>query len=65
MDQRLKNGLNKLINKHYAAVQTDTDLGHSDSWKLEKKAKQFWADYEVARKEFETLLEGCTINEAT
>ena len=61
MDDRLKNGLTNLINKHYAAVQTDTVLEHTDNWKLEKKAKQFWADYETAASEFKELLEKCVI----
>lgn len=63
MDERLKYGLTKLTNKHFAAVQTDTELGHRDSFTLEKKAKQFWADYEVALADFKALLDRCTINE--
>lgn len=62
MDERLKTGLVKLINKHYAAVQTDTELGFTDDYKIEKKAKQFWADYNVAHAEFKALLEKCVIN---
>lgn len=61
MDERLQQGLTKLINKHYAAVQTDTALEHTDNWKLEKKAKQFWADYYETEKEFRALLEKCTL----
>ena len=55
MDERLKNAYTKVINKHYSAVQTDTALEHTDDWKLEKKSKQFWADYEVASVEFKDL----------
>ena len=62
MDTRLKQALEKMINKHYLAVQTDTALEHSDSWKLEKKAKQFWADFSEAKKEFEGLLEKCHLS---
>ncbi len=61
MDERLKNAFTKVINKHYAAVQTDTALEHTDNWKLEKKSKQFWADYEVASAEFKDLLEKCVV----
>lgn len=42
----------RLINKHHAAVQTDTMLEHTDDWKLEKKAKQFWADFNELERDF-------------
>jgi hypothetical protein len=65
MDDRLKNAYTKVINKHYAAVQTDELLGHSDEFSpsLEQKAKQFWADYTAAEQEFKALLERCTLRE--
>lgn len=65
MDDRLKQAYTKVINKHFSAVQTDTDLGHRDDYSpgLERRAKQFWADYEVATAEFKALLEKCTIND--
>jgi hypothetical protein len=62
MDINLKNAYTKLINKHYSAVQTDTLLGNcadDDKFlRLERTAKQFWADYHEAEKEFLALLEG-------
>lgn len=61
MDERLKNGLTKLINKHHAAVQTDTELEHTDNWKLEKKARLFWDQYNETHAEFVQLLEKCVI----
>ena len=65
MDDRLKNSFTKVINKHYSAVQTDERLGQTDDYKpgLEKKARQFWADYEAASEEFKALLERCVIND--
>jgi len=53
----------KLINKHYSAVQTDTELGLTDNWKLEKKLLQFWADFNALEAEFMALLERCTLND--
>lgn len=47
----------KLINKHFAAVQTDTELGVTDNWKLEKKAKLFWDDFRKLEAEFVAKLE--------
>jgi len=47
----------KLINKHYSAVQTDTVLELTDNWKLEKKAKQFWEDFNALEAEFIAKLE--------
>jgi len=64
MDERLKNGFARVINKHHAAVQTDTELGLTDSWKLEKKAKQFWEEYRAASAEFIELLERCEVTNA-
>lgn len=61
MDQRLANAYAKVLSKHYAAVQTDTALSYNDSWKLEQKAKKFWADFEEAGKEFRTLLDRCVL----
>lgn len=52
----------KLINKHYAAVQTDTALEHTDNWKLEKKAKMFWEDFHKLESEFVTMLENIHVN---
>lgn len=52
----------KLINKHYAAVQTDTALGYSDSWSLEKKSKQFWDDFNQLEAEFIAKLENIHVN---
>ena len=52
----------KLINKHYSAVQTDTELGLTDNWKLEKKAKQFWADFNALEAEFIAKLESIHAN---
>ena len=63
MDDRLKKAYTKVINKHYSAVQTDTALEHTDSWSLERKAKQFWADYQQAEAEFMALLECATLPE--
>jgi hypothetical protein len=65
MDDRLKNAYTKVINKHYSAVQTDERLGQTDEYKpgLEKRARQFWADYEAADAEFKALLEKCVVGE--
>lgn len=63
MDDRLMNAYKQVINKHYSAVQTDAALEHTDNWKLEKKSRQFWADYEAASAEFKELLERCTLHE--
>jgi len=63
MDDRLKHGFARVINKHHAAVQTDTELGLTDNWKLGKKAKTFWEDYRVASSEFMDLLERCDVRE--
>jgi hypothetical protein len=62
MDERLKKAYAKVINKHFSAVQADTELGLTDSWKLEKIAKKFWADYQEAEKEFKALLERCRMD---
>lgn len=61
MNERLKNAYTKVINKHYAAVQTDTKLEYSDSFSLEKKSKQFWDDYYAAEVEFKALLDQCVL----
>ena len=61
MDERLKTAYSKVMGKHYSAVQTNTALEYTDNWKLEKKARQFWADYEAANVEFRELLERCVI----
>lgn len=53
----------KLINKHYAAVQTDTLLEHTDNWKLEKKSKMFWDDFHGLEAEFIAQLEGFNDNQ--
>ena len=47
----------KLINKHFAAVQTDTALEHTDNWELEKKARQFWEEFRVLEIAFIDKLE--------
>jgi len=52
----------KLINKHYAAVQTDTALEHTDNWKLEKKSKQFWEEFRALEAEFVAKLENIHAN---
>lgn len=57
MANELVNEFRKVINKHFAAVQTDTALEHTDNWKLEKKAKQFWADFHQVEAEFVAKLE--------
>ncbi len=62
-NEQLKNAYTKVINKHFSAVQTDTDLGRTDNWKLEKKAKQFWEDFYNADAEFKVLLARCTLND--
>lgn len=46
-----------LINKHYSAVQTDTVLEHTDNYKIENKAKQFWADFRALESAFIAKLE--------
>ena len=61
MNKRLKNAYNKVINAHHSAVQTDTLLEHTDDWKLEKKSKIFWAQYNEAAAEFQVLLSLCTL----
>ncbi len=52
----------KLINKHYSAVQTNTTLDVTDNWKLEKKAKQFWDDFNELEKAFIAKLESIHVN---
>jgi hypothetical protein len=52
----------KLISKHYSAVQTDTALDYTDSWKAEQKAKQFWNDFYALEKEFVAMLENIHAN---
>ncbi len=52
----------KLINKHFAAVQTDTLLGECDNddnryFKLEKRAKLFWEEFRVQEADFIARLE--------
>jgi len=61
MRDDVKNALIKFENKHFSAVQTDTELGLCDNdaryVSLERKAKQFWADCKAARDELTALLE--------
>ncbi len=60
MRDDIKQALIKFENKHYSAVQCDTELRYSDDNKwvsLERKSKQFWADYNVAKQELVELLE--------
>lgn len=61
MDDRLKNAYAKVIARHHVAVQTDTQLEHTDNWRLEKTARLFWNQYEIANAEFKELLERCTL----
>jgi len=42
----------KVIDKHYAAVQTDAALMLGDDWKLEKKAKMFWEEFRDLEAQF-------------
>jgi len=65
MNEELRSAYVKVTNKHYSAVQTDEALGRSDDYRpgLERKAKQFWADYETANAEFMALLERCILND--
>lgn len=68
MNDQLRSAYAKVTSKHYSAIQTDEALGGLDydteKWyALEKKAKQFWADYEAANVEFVALLERCTLND--
>jgi uncharacterized protein YabN with tetrapyrrole methylase and pyrophosphatase domain len=62
MNDEIKNAYRKVINKHHAMVQTDTLLEHTDNWKLEKKARQFGADFSAAEAEFLALLEKTEMN---
>jgi len=62
MDDRLKNGLNALINRHHSAVQCDTELSNAsltdDNYqRLTKTSKRFWETYEEELKRFKALLE--------
>lgn len=52
MSEELIRAYRKVINKHYAAVQTDTALMHKDDWKLEKKAKMFWEEFRDLEAQF-------------
>ena len=61
MDERIRNAYTIVINKYHSAVQTDTLLEHTDNWKLEKKAKQFWDEFREADEAFKALLERCTV----
>lgn len=65
MNDQLQKAYVKVTHKHYSAIQTDEALSHTDDYKpgLERKAKQFWADYEAANIEFVALLERCTLND--
>lgn len=56
MTPEIKKAYTKLINKHFSAVQTDTELGLTYNWKLEKKSKLFWGQFREAEKEFLDLL---------
>jgi O-glycosyl hydrolase len=54
-----------LINKHYAAVQTDSHLNaldnNDDKWvALERKSKLFWNDFRLLEQAFITRLEKIT-----
>jgi hypothetical protein len=47
-----------LINKHFAAVQTDTELGHTDNFfKVEKLSKKFWDEFKELETAFIARLE--------
>jgi hypothetical protein len=68
MNEQLKNAFTRLINKHHAAVQTegrlDTLDNDDDKWViLERKSRQFWAEYQAAEVEFKALLERCVLSE--
>lgn len=63
MDDRLKQAYRRVINKHFSAVQTDTELGITDKFSLERKAKNFWEQFKEAEKDFEALLDRCVIND--
>ncbi len=56
MRTKLENLFIAFENKHYAAVQADTDLSHCEDnnkyCSLENKARKFWEDLIEARKEF-------------
>jgi hypothetical protein len=62
MRDDIKKALIRVENKHYAAVQCDTELGHFDyndaKWiSIERKSKQFWDECKKARAELEALLD--------
>lgn len=67
MDERLERAYEKVINRHYSVVQTDTRLefthGDIDDWKLEKKLEKFRVEYREAEAEFKALLHRCTVGE--
>jgi hypothetical protein len=63
MHPKIKEALQNLENKHYAAVQTDTRLGLEDTdserfGTLEQRAQRLWKEYREAKREIEGLLDG-------
>ena len=55
MRTKLENLFIAFENKHFSAVQCDTELGlanDDDVWYLEQKSKKFWKDCDEARKDF-------------
>ena len=61
MREDIEQALLKFENKHYLAVQCDTELSFCDNdskyMSLERKAKKFWDDYKAARAELVVLLD--------
>lgn len=61
MSEALLRAYRTLINKHFAAVQTDTLLGQCDDDKffgMERKAKLFWDEFHALEIVFIESLKG-------
>ena len=59
MRPAVRAALVKVIGCHYNAVRTDTELQFIEDdryFSLQKKSRQFWADYQEAWREVEAVL---------
>jgi len=50
--EELIHAYRKVINKHYAAVQTDAALMLSENANLEKSAKMYWEEFRDLEMQF-------------
>ena len=62
MTTEIRQAFNHFKERHFRAVQTDTQLDFCDNdsakfYKIEKKVKQFWKDAKEAERDFLDLLQ--------